>query len=60
VAADIISVRANSKHAHEDIWNQQAQEAKEAVHQQRKQNKGEYLALVRNINITKIQRMAHG
>jgi hypothetical protein len=30
VAADIISVRANIKHAHEDIWNQQIQEAKEA------------------------------
>jgi hypothetical protein len=45
VAADIIFVRANIKHAHEDLWKQQLQEAKEDVHQQRKKIRGGTLLL---------------
>jgi cell division septum initiation protein DivIVA len=49
VAADMVKMRAEVKHAHEESWNQTIQEAKEEVNQKREANKTEYMKVVRRI-----------
>jgi hypothetical protein len=49
VAADMVKMRVEVKHAHEETWNQTIQEAKEEVNQKREANKKEYMKVVRRI-----------
>jgi hypothetical protein len=50
VAAGIIRVRAKAKHVHEGSWKQKIKEAKEEVSQERKENRREYMKVVRRIH----------